>query len=75
MAAVSSKDKKRYPTHQETILKKENWKGCAPPWPLSQTKEMKVTNRHGKIYLKGGRTTMAAFPNQVGGLAEEGNRQ
>ena len=41
----------KYPTHQETILKKENRKGGVPPWPLSQTKEMKVTNRHGKIYL------------------------
>ena len=53
---------KGYPTHQETSVKKETWKGGAPPWPLFQTKEMKVTNRHGKIYLKEGRTAMAAFP-------------
>ena len=43
MVAVSSKDKlKRYPTHSNRILKREVWKGDAPQWPLSQTKEMEL---------------------------------
>ena len=43
MVAASSKDKlKRYPTHPNRILKREVWKGGAPQWPLSQSKEMEL---------------------------------
>ena len=51
MAAIPSKDKRG----NETILKKDTWKGGAPPWPLSQTKYAEYSNWHGERYLKGGR--------------------
>ena len=74
IVAVSSKDKlKRYPTHQNTILKRQIWKGDAPQWPLSQTKKMELQASAKKTW-KGG-APQWPLPDQVGGLAEEENRQ